>query len=128
MQLVALHLLLVYDFYCDLLVRGLGGVPRVDLPEEALTEQPPLHVVLVYVPVSGASGEFIHPGVLFRVGAHVEHTFEGFTKLHLDLPVVDALDLDYDSLIALNVAGDEGMHEFYFLLGLIKVACQVLPL
>ena len=128
MQLVALHLLLVDDLDGDSFVRGLGGVPRVDLPEEALAEQPALHVVLVNVPVSSASGEFLHPGVLLRVGAHVEHSFEGFTQLHLDLPVVDALDLHYDGLIALDVAGDEGMHEFYFLLCLIKVACQVLPL
>lgn len=127
-QLVALHLLLVDNFDGDLLVRRLGGMPRVDLPEEPLAKQPPLHVVLVYVPISSPSGEPLHPGVLLLVRAHVEHSLEGLTQLHLDLPVVDALDLDYDGLIALNVAGDEGMHEFYFLLGLINVACQVLTL
>jgi hypothetical protein len=38
------------------------------------------------------------------------------------------LNLDYDGLIALNVAGDEGMHELYFLLTVIEVARQVLPI
>jgi hypothetical protein len=38
------------------------------------------------------------------------------------------LYLDYDGLIAFNVAGYEGMHEFDFLLALIEVAGQVLPI
>ena len=125
---MALHLLLVNNFDCDLLSRITARAPRIDLPKEPFAEKFPLNIVLLNVPVPSASLEFIQPGIPLCVAAHKEHSLERFTQLHLDLLVVDALYLNLDSLVALDVAGDKGMHEFYFLLSLIDVACQVLPL